>query len=105
MKQRIFEDPCQCPCSVKKDMEKSENVYMFFKEFFEEFETSDWEKDTIADLECAYCLVQSALMTAKLNKRKYSNNKISDLTNAKNSITEIFLEKTLDRLRYLLDHV
>ena len=54
MKKRIFDDEYPCPCSVKKDMETSEDVYIFLENFYEGLDTFDWDRFGLADLECAY---------------------------------------------------
>ena len=63
MKKRIFDDEYPCPCSVKKDMETSEDVYIFLENFYEGLDTFDWDRFGLADLECAYCLLQSVSYT------------------------------------------
>ncbi|MDD3038833.1 hypothetical protein [Bacteroides sp.] len=99
MKQCIFEHSCNCPCNAEKDLESSDNVYIFLQELYGDLAILSREKYNINDLECAYCLIKSALETVKLNKQKYSRRKIYSLTTAKNRITEFFLEQTLDRIR------
>ena len=105
MKQRIFDDSDECPCIAKKDLEESKNVYDFLNGFYEGLETNDWEKYDLVDIECAYCLVKAALKIVKSDKQKYSACKVCSLHSAKNSITEIFLEKVLNRIRYFLGHL
>jgi len=105
MRQRIFDDSDKCPCRVKKDMEESKNVYAFLEEFYGDMETYNWGKYDLVDIECAYCLVKSALKIVKSDKQKYSACKVCSLVSAKNSITEVFLEKALNRIRHFLDHL
>ena len=76
-------------------METSEDVYIFLENFYEGL-------DTFADLECAYCLLQFATKLAESDRPKYNRNKISILTNAKNNITEKFLELILERIRLFM---
>jgi hypothetical protein len=102
MKKRIFDDESPCPCSVKKDMETSEDVYIFLENFYEGLDTFDWDRFGLADLECAYCLLQFATKLAESDRPKYNRNKISILTNAKNNITEKFLELILERIRLFM---
>ena len=71
-------------------METSEDVYIFLENFYEGLDTFDWDRFGLADLECAYCLLQ------------FATNKISILTNAKNNITEKFLELILERIRLFM---
>ena len=102
MKKRIFYDEYPCPCSVKKDMETSEDVYIFLENFYEGLDTFDWDRFGLADLGCAYCLLQFATKLAESDRPKYNRNKIPILTNAKNNITEKFLELILERIRLFI---
>ncbi|MBX9186910.1 hypothetical protein HCG69_02235 [Bacteroides sp. K03] len=102
MKKRIYDNEYPCPCSAKKDMETSEDVYTFLQNLYERLDTFDWNKFGLADLECAYCLLQFAVKLAESDRQKYNKNKISILTNTKNNVTEKFLELILDRIRLFI---
>ena len=73
MKKRIYDNEYPCPCSAKKDMETSEDVYTFLQNLYQRLDTFDWNKFGLADLECAYC-----------------------------NVTENFLELILDRIRLFI---
>lgn len=102
---RIFEDHPHCPCLVKIDMEASEDVYAFLEEFYGKLGSKEWDKYSLADLECSYCLLRFALETAKTNRHKYGEKRIIVLTNAKNTVSEIFLDKVLNRIRLFMDYL
>lgn len=105
MKQHIFNHEFTCPCRAKIDMENSSNILAFINDFYGDIESMNWDNYCLEDIECAYCLMQAAIKITKSNEHKYGINKICSLITAKNCITEIFLEKTLDRIRYLLKKI
>ncbi|MDD3040137.1 hypothetical protein [Bacteroides sp.] len=58
-----------CPCSMKIDMELSENVYEFLVVYFPELDSEkDWKNLLDKNLECSFCLLNAALKIAKRSK-------------------------------------
>lgn len=50
-----------CPCLMKTDMEESENIYDFLKDYFWEIESEkDWRKLSLSNLKCSRCLLCAA---------------------------------------------
>ena len=61
-----------CPCLMKTDMEESENIYDFLKDYFWEIESEkDWRKLSLSNLRCSHCLLCAALKFVKKDKDKY----------------------------------
>lgn len=90
MEQKIFDKEDQCPCPARLDMEVSINKYAFLEDVYGKLD-QDWEKVQLEDLECAYCLLKSAI--------SYKSNKRELLICIKDKVATAFLEKLLTILR------
>lgn len=94
MEERIFDKTYSCPCRARLDMEASRNKYTFLEDMFGDLD-HNWEENTFADLECAYCLLKLAV--------SYKSNKHEHLISIKNNVTAALLEKMLRLMRLCKD--
>lgn len=59
-----------CPCLMKTDMEESENIYDFLKDYFWEIESEkDWRKLSLSNLKCSHVFAVCSTETCKKGER------------------------------------
>ena len=85
-----------CPCLMKTDMEESENIYDFLKDYFWEIESEkDWRK-----LSCLLC---AALKLVKKEKDKYGKESVARLATAKSIVSKRYFKYKL--LKWFVKYV
>ena len=96
-----------CPCLMKTDMEESENIYDFLKDYFWEIESEkDWRKLSLSNLKCSRCLLCAALKLVKekekeeiekykVAKDKYGKENVARLATAKSIVSKRYFKYKL----------
>jgi len=93
-----------CPCLMKTDMEESENIYDFLKDYFWEIESEkDWRKLSLSNLKCSRCLLCAALKLVKKEKDKYGKESVARLATAKSIVSKRYFKYKL--LKWFVKYV
>ena len=92
-------------CTIMKtDMEESENIYDFLKDYFWEIESEkDWRKLSLSNLKCSRCLLCAALKLVKKEKDKYGKESVARLATAKSIVSKRYFKYKL--LKWFVKYV